>query len=139
MALTKNSNRQCVEVATCDFTFADVTSGAYAAMIDLPLNAIVTKGELYVTTLFNSGTDDKFSIGDKVGSASATVNTYAAITADITATGRATEVVPTGIKTTDSTSVGVVWTATGGAATTGIAKLVVEYIVQGAAESSFDA
>jgi hypothetical protein len=138
MAVTKKSARQCVEVATCDFTYADVTSGTYAACVDLPLNAIVTKGELYITTLFNSGTDDKFSIGDQVGSESATADTYAAITAGITATGRAVEVVPTGIKTTAATTVGVVWTATGTAATAGVGKLVIEYIVDGRAESSFE-
>lgn len=138
MAITKNANRQCVEVATADFVLADLTSGAYAAAVDLPLGAIVVGGGVFVTTLFNSGTDDKFSIGDKVGSATATADTYAAISADITATGRAAAIVPTGVKTTDQTSVGIVWTATGTAASAGAGRLVVEYIIDGKAESTFE-
>ena len=138
MAVTKNSNRQCEEVAICEFTYADVSSGVYAGCVDLPLGAIVTGGYLAVTTLFNSGTDDKFSIGDKIGSAAATVNTYAAITADITATGQAAAITPTGIEMTNTATVGVVWTATGAAATAGAAILVVRYIIADRAESSYE-
>lgn len=134
MALTMKVARQSCIVATCDFTFADLTSGAYAAMISLPANAIVIGGNLAITTLFNSGTDDKFSIGDKVGSAAATATTFAAQSADITATGRAAVIVPTGKLMTSAGSVGVVWTATGTAATAGTGRLVVEYIIDGRSE-----
>lgn len=139
MALTKLPARQAVEVAQCDFTYADVTSGTYAAMVDLPIGAIVTGGYLAITTLFNSATTDTFSIGDKIGSASATATTYAATSADITATGRAAAIVPTGIKMTDAATVGVVWTGTGAAPSAGVGKLVVEYILAERAESSFEA
>ena len=138
MPVTKLPARQCTQVAICDFTFADVTSAAYAACVDLPVNAVVTGGNLYVTTLFNSATTDTFSIGDKVGSAAATATTYSATSADITATGRAVQVVPTGIKTSGETTVGVVWTGAGAAPTTGVGKLVIEYIIDGAAESTFE-
>lgn len=138
MPITKNPARQCAQVATADFIFSDLVSGAYAPAIDLPLGAIVTKGELYITTLFDSATTDVFSIGDKVGAAAATNTRYSATSADITAVGRAVVAVPTGIKTTDQTSVGVVWTGTGAAPTAGAGKLVIEYLIDGKAESTFD-
>jgi len=134
MALTKKAARQCPITATCDFTYADLTSGAYAAMVDLPVNAIVISGHLAITTLFDSATTDKFSIGDKVGSASATADTFAAQSADITATGQAAVVLPIGKKMTSAGSVGIVWTGAGTAPAAGVGRLVVTYIVDGRAE-----
>jgi hypothetical protein len=139
MAITKPYARQCEEVATCNFTYADLTSGTYAACIDLPLNAIVTGGYVAVTTLFDSATTDKFSIGDKIGSASATATTYASQSADITATGLAASVVPTGSKYTSAATVGVVWTGAGTAPSAGEGVLVIKYIIDGRAESVFEA
>ncbi len=65
MTITKKPGRQEVIAATADFTFADVTSGTYAGAVDVPAGAIVVGGHLAITTIFNSGTDDKFSIGDQ--------------------------------------------------------------------------
>ena len=139
MAITKLSARQEPKVAIFDFTYADLVSATYAAGIDLPLGAIVTRGELFVLTLFNSGTTDTFSIGSQVDGAAAVATTYAATSADVTAVGRAATVVPTGIKTTAGSTVGLVWTGAGAAPTAGVGKLVIEYIIDGAAESTFDA
>lgn len=138
MPVTKNPTRQCEEIATCDFSYADLTSGAYAACVDLPLGAIVTGGYLAITTLFNSATTDQFSIGDKIGSASATATTYAAQSSDVTTTGLAASIVPTGNQMTDVATVGVVWTGAGTAPTAGVGKLVVKYIINGRAESSYE-
>lgn len=135
MPITKKSGRQEVIAATADFTYADLTSGAYASAVDLPGNAIVVGGHLSITEIFNSGTDDKFSIGDKVGSAAATSTTYAAQSADITAPG-AVAVVPTGKKYAEPSSVGVVWTGSGAAPTAGAGRLTVLYIVDGRAAFS---
>lgn len=135
MPITKKSGRQEVIAATADFSFADVTSGAYAAAVDVPAGAIVVGGHLAITTIFNSATDDKFSIGDKVGAAAATNTTYAAQSADITAPG-AVAIVPTGKKYTASATVGVVWTGTGAAPTAGAGRLTVLYIVDGRAAFS---
>ena len=135
MPITKKSGRQEVIAATADFTYADLVSGAYAAAVDLPGGAIVVGGHLAITTIFNSGTDDKFSIGDKVGAASAANTTYAALSADITVAG-AVPIVATGKKYTESSTVGVVWTATGTAATAGVGRLTVLYIVDGRAAFS---
>lgn len=135
MALTKKSARQSPIVATCDFTYADLTSGAYAPMVDLPAGAIVTGGYVAITTIFNSATTDKFSIGDKVGSANATAATYAAQSADITAAG-IVAITPTGGKYTGAATVGVVWTGDGTAPSAGVGRLVVQYILDGRAEFS---
>jgi hypothetical protein len=131
MALTKKSGRQDVIVGACDFDFDDITSGAYAAMVDVPAGAIVVGGYVAVTTLFNSGTTDKFSIGHKVGSASAVDTAYSAQSADITATGLAAAVTPSGAKFTEAGSVGVRWDGEGAAATAGVGRLIVEYVVDG--------
>lgn len=135
MTITKKPGRQEVIAATADFNYADLTSGAYASAVDLPGNAIVVGGHLAVTTIFNSATDDKFSIGDQVGSAAATANTYAAQSADITAAG-AVPIVATGKKYTEPSTVGVVWTGTGAAPTAGAGRLTVLYIVDGRAAFS---
>lgn len=135
MSITKNSGRQEVIAATADFTYADLVSGAYAAAVDLPAGAIVVGGHLAITTIFNSATDDKFSIGDKVGSAAATGATYAAQSADITAAG-AVPIVVTGCKYAEPSTVGVVWTGTGAAPTAGAGCLTVEYIRSGRSEFS---
>lgn len=138
MAATKNPNRQCVETAICEFTYANLTSGAYEAMVDLPLGAIVTGGGVFITTLFNSATTDKFSIGDKRGSENATATTYAAQSADVTATGRAAAITPTGEEMTLASTVGIVWTGDGAAPSAGAGILVVEYIQADKAESTFE-
>ena len=104
MPITKKSGRQEVIAATADFTYADVTDDTYMPAVDLPGGAIVVGGHLAITTIFNSGTDDKFSIGDKVGAASAAKETYAALSADITAAG-AVPIVPTGKKYSEPSTV----------------------------------
>lgn len=132
MPIKKNSGRQEVIAATADFTFADIVSGAYQDAIDVPPGGIVTGGHLAITTLFNSGTTDQFSIGDKVGSAAAVNTTYAAQSADITAVG-AVPIVPTGKKYTAPGTIGVVWTGAGAPPTAGVGRLTVQYIVDGRA------
>lgn len=135
MTITKKSGRQEVIAATADFTFADVADDTYMPAVDLPSGAIVVGGHLAITTIFNSGTDDKFSIGDKVGSAAATKDTYAALSADITAAG-AVPIVATGKKYGEPSTVGVVWNGTGAAPTAGVGRLTVLYIVDGRAAFS---
>lgn len=132
MPIKKLSGRQEVIAATADFTFADVASGVYAAAVDIPGGAIVVGGHLAITTIFNSATTDQFSIGDKVGAAAAAGTTYAAQSADITAPG-AVAIVPTGKKYTEPSTIGVVWTGAGAAPTAGVARLTVQYIVDGRA------
>lgn len=136
MALTKKPARQSPLVATCDFVYSDLTSGTYTAMVDLPVNAIVTGGGANITTLFNSATTDKFSIGDKVGTATATADTYAAQSADVTAAGTYIPIVPTGKKMTSAGSVGLVWTGEGTAPSAGAGRLVLQYIIDGRSQTT---
>lgn len=135
MAIKKISGRQEVIAATADFTYADVTSGTYVEAVDLPAGAIVVGGHLAITTIFNSGTDDKFSIGDQVQGDAAANTTYAAQSADIAAPG-AVAMTATGKKYDKPATVGVVWTGTGTAASAGVARLTVLYIVDGRSEFS---
>lgn len=139
MAATKNANRQAPEVAICEFTYSQLTDATYEPMVDLPIGAIVTGGYLAITTLFDSATTDVFSIGDKRGNAAANNTRYAATTADVTATGRAAAIVPTGEEMTEASTVGIVWDGTGTAPTAGAGILVVEYLVADRAKSSFEA
>lgn len=132
MPITKKSGRQDPIVATASFVYSDVTDDTYAAAVDVPAGAIVTGGYLAITTLFNSATDDKFSIGDKVGAAAATKDTYAALSADITATG-IVPIVPTGKKYAEGSTIGIVWNGSGTAPSAGAGLFVVEYIVDGRA------
>ena len=130
MPIKKLSGRQEVIAATADFKFSDVVSGVYAPAVELPGDAIVVGGHLAITEVFNSATDDKFSIGDQEGSDAAVKTTYAALSADIAAPG-AVALVPTGKKYAKTSTVGVAWTGTGAAPTAGAGRLTVLYIVDG--------
>lgn len=132
MPIKKLSGRQEVIAATADFNFADIVSGVYQPAVDVPAGAIVVGGHLAIATIFNSGTTDQFSIGDKVGSAAAANTTYAALSADITAPGPV-HIVATGKKYAEPSTVGIVWTGAGAAPTAGVGRLTVLYIVDGRA------
>lgn len=129
MPITKNPGRQEIIAAHVTFAYGDVTDDTYMAAVDLPAGAIVVGGFAAITTLFNSATDDKFSIGDKEGSASAVKTTYAALSADVTAAGTSIPIVPTGHQYASPATVGVVWNGSGAAPSAGAGILVVEYIV----------
>lgn len=135
MPIKKLSGRQQVIAATADFKFSDLASGVYAPAVDVPGGAIVVGGHLAITEVFNSATDDKFSVGDQEGSDAAVKTTYAALSADIVTPG-AIALVPTGKKYTKSGTVGVAWTGTGAAPTAGAGRLTVLYIVDGRAAFS---
>lgn len=135
MSIKKISGRQGVIAATADFKFSDLASGVYAPAVDVPGGAIVVGGHLAITEVFNSATDDKFSIGDQEGSDAAAKTTYAALSANIAAPG-AVALVPTGKKYAKPGTVGVAWTGTGAAPTAGTGRLTVLYIVDGRAAFS---
>lgn len=126
--------RQCPLVAVVKVALADLANGAYTAVVDVPPGATVLSGAFVVTTLFNSGTTDQFSIGHKVGSAAAVDTYYAAQSADVTTAPTRVPVVPTGAFYAVKSSVGVRWDGAGTAATAGEGYLIVEYAVEGRAE-----
>lgn len=135
MPIKKLSGRQEVIAATADFKFSDLVSGAYEPAVVVPGGAIVVGGHLAITEIFNSATDDKFSIGDQAGNDAAVKTTYAVLSADIASPG-AVPIVPTGKKYAKPGTVGVAWTGTGAAPTAGAGRLTVLYIVDGRAAFS---
>lgn len=129
MAITKNSGRQHVITAMVVIGFADLTSGADVAALDLPAGAIVQSGDVSVVTPFNSGTSDVIDVGD-AGSQNRYLND-----GNIHAAGRAA-LVPTGFKTTSETPVTVRWVGAGAAPTAGSVRLTVNYVVEGRSDFS---
>lgn len=72
-SITKNAGRQYPLVARVDFTYTDLmTSGANVAAdvaipaIDIPQNAVVTGGELVITTAFAGPVTLVADVGDGV-------------------------------------------------------------------------
>lgn len=69
MPIKKNANRQDVLVALLDINFADPTAyGAAENAIELPVNAVVTGGDVVITTPFNS-TTNTLTLGDTASAA----------------------------------------------------------------------
>jgi hypothetical protein len=127
MTITKNSGRQELIVATVDIGFADLVSGADLPAIDLPRNAVVTGGDVVVTTAFNSATSDVLDVGD-----ASSENRYLN-DANLASAGR-TALVPTGFVTTSTQpALTVRWVGAGAAPTAGAVRLTVQYYVKGRA------
>ena len=125
MAITQNSDRQYELSAVVDFGFADLTDSTADIAIELPSDAIITGGHLYISEVFNSTTSDTLIVGDTDDP-----NEY--LTATSIAALGLTALVPTGLKLTAGKNITVTHVAgTADTATTGIGQLVVNYIRQG--------
>ena len=135
MPIKKLSGRQEVIAATADFVLADLANGVYNFAVDVPAGAMVVGGGLAITVPFNSATTDVYSIGDKEGAAAASVATYAAVSADINVAS-SIPIVVTGKKYLVPSTIGLVWTGTGGGATVGTGRLTVLYVIDGRAAFS---
>jgi hypothetical protein len=130
MTIKKNSGRQELIVATVDIGFADLVSGVDLSALDLPRNAVVTGGDVVVTTAFNSGTSDVLDIGD-----ASNENRYLN-DANLAVAGR-TVLIPTGyVVTSSEPAVTVRWVGVGAAPTAGAVRLSVHYYVKGRAAFS---
>lgn len=134
MAITKLAGRQEV-VSTSPVTLSYDTLSSDAAVaegvVDLPANAIVVGGELIVDVVFNSTTSDVIDIGDGGND-----DRYTSSAIDLTALGR-TALTLTGYKYTVADAIDVEWTAgSTGTATTGSARLIIQYVVDGRAAFS---
>jgi len=130
MAITKDAGVQSPSVKKIDFTFADlgsVTPIDQEAM-GLPSGAIVTDGELVITTAFNS-TTNTLTVGDK-SSANRFKSAIDAKTAALT------KLVPTGKihNTANERTIVINAAFTGVAPTAGAGYLIVEYIEPGRAD-----
>lgn len=129
MTITANTGRQSLQTAYVDFTLADLTSGTDTNAIELPYGAVIVSGAVYTSVAFNSGSGDVIDVGD-----SASQNRYLN-DASIAAVG-ADALVPTGY-VHQGGWVTLRWTGTGTAATTGTARLVLNYFVEDRAETTF--
>lgn len=127
MSLLTDS-RQYPLVAVVDIVFGDIPGSALVNVLELPQNAVVTKIDLVVDTAFAGGTTHDLDIGDDVDP-----NRYTQTISEIDAAG-----VPTNppaadfYQTTDAEpNITVTPTHTGGDPTSGAARLIVEYIIDG--------
>lgn len=124
MTITKNDGRQASTVAWVDINLADIADGTAQGAIELPGGAIVLRGELFVTEVFNAGTSAVLDVGDALSA-----NRYAN-DLDLKTLGRK-QLVPTGYVMPRQGDLTVTYVPAGTAATTGKARLIVEYIDQG--------
>ncbi len=124
MPITKKSARQQVINAYVDINYSDITSGAAAAAIQLPANAVVLSGHIDTLTAFNSATSDVLSVGDS-GSGTRYLsgsNIHGAGTANLTRTG---------YQYTTASDITVTWTGAGTAPSAGLVRLWISYVVLG--------
>ena len=128
MAMSNPVERQYPLVARVQFVIADfAVSGTGEAAITLPVNSIVTGGQIVITTVFDSVTTDTLDVGD----ASSAVR-YLTGASDNAQTLQGIPLVPTGFVTTGSEpSIEIRWTQTGGAGSAGAGYLEVEYVIVG--------
>jgi hypothetical protein len=134
MAITFDNARQERISGHKAFKFTDLTTGVYVGLIKVPVNAIVTDARLVITTLFDSVTTDKFSIGSQLNGSAAVDTTYAAQSADVTAVPTQILGVMTGAINTVAGTVGVRWDGAGGGTANGAGTLYIEYIIDGRAD-----
>lgn len=123
MAIQIPDGRQYPLVAQVDILQSDFATGVGQAVITLPQNSIVTGGVLVVDTAFDSATSDTGEVGDTT-----TAARYLGAV-DLTALA-GTRLIPTGFKTTSvETDIFFENTEVGAAGAAGVARLIVEYIV----------
>lgn len=122
MTISKNDGRQTPIVAWVDFNLADVVGGTELGAVELPGGAIVLRGDLYVTEAFNGGTTATLKVGDAGDD-----DRYTGTPLDVTTTGKK-PLVPTGYAMPQQGDLTVKFAQSGTAATTGKARLIVEYI-----------
>jgi len=131
----KNGGIQLMQSKFKKFDLADVVlkgSTVFLNILDLPPDAIVTKGYLCITEAFNSTSTDTLKVGD------GTTNDRYLTATSIHTTG-ITALVPTGAQCTTTTlqKLGILWTSGGGTPTTGQGWLFVEFHVPGVEDSFY--
>lgn len=131
MAITKDSSVQNVEVKSVTINLADVTTGVDYNAIDLPPNSVVLSGSCFTTEAWNSTTSDVLDVGD-----ASSQNRYLN-DGNIRAANALVALVPTGFVHTGG-PITVRWVSGGGTPTTGKVRLIVQYVVLGKADSTYD-
>lgn len=127
MSILKDYARQCAVVAKQAIALVDFAVDLVQGAVQLPAGAIVIGGFLVVDEVFDAVTTATIAVGDSLSAAR-----YLAAT-NVKAAGY-TALVPTGYQTLTQGDVLVTYAFTGAAATTGKARLVIEYIVDGKSE-----
>jgi len=137
MAITKVSGRQEVINATAIFAYSDLTSGTAVPAIDLPPNARILNITLRIKTAFDSGTTDALIVQSNEGTPKAYITISAAsgslaalkvwTTTPVIAGTTSTYV---GFLNPDKSTIDVKWTSVGTAADTGLAILMVQYVIE---------
>ena len=121
----KNSGRQTRLVAVVELAYTDLPTGVAVDAVRLPVGAIILGGSLKNVTAGNSGTSDTLTDGDTSGASvllsghnGQTANLFAALTGNRLGTEYAT-----------GDDITVTRTAVGAAATAGLWRLTVEYVI----------
>lgn len=123
-ALKLASGRQEPILSYIDVVLANLATTVAKNLIEVPAGAVITKGAVVVTEVFDSTTSDAADFGD-----AGDPNRYLGAL-DLQALG-VTPLVPTGYVYTAPTKLDVVWTSGGGVPTTGKFRLWVLYYVTG--------
>ncbi|MBA3015339.1 MAG: hypothetical protein KKD63_11095 [Proteobacteria bacterium] len=129
MTIKKDSGRQDVGCAIVEFTYADLTSGVFAAAVELPIGAIVVGGAVRIDQAFNSGLTDVISVGisTSTGKYGSGFNVHAVGSFPLTGLCQEEDAM---------VDVGITWTGGGAAPSAGKARLVVMYVKSGKTEFS---
>ncbi|MFM2253817.1 MAG: hypothetical protein RJB68_2154 [Pseudomonadota bacterium] len=125
MPIKKNANRQDLIVAVLDINFADPAAyGTAENAIELPVGAVVSGGDVVITTPFNS-TTNTLTLGDVT-----TANRYANALDLKAAAGTRTALGGLGTQITSTISqIRVNLAQTGGVPTAGAVRVTVQYYV----------
>lgn len=127
----KRYERQTALYAAIAFAIADLPSGTFVPMIDLPAGSVVLEGFTHISTASDAGTSDVLDIGTEASPAA-----YHNDLNFKSAARTAFTTLPASRATT-RTQVGITRTAVGTAATVGAGVLVIGYIVEGRATENF--
>lgn len=129
MAFAKNAGRQYSLVAVQTVDYTGYTSGVALDAVELPIGARVLGVNFYTDTAWNTGTTAAVSVGDSI-SATRFISSQ-----DIKTTGSETATTAVGFRYASGGNIRVTITDTGTAPTAGSGVLVVQYVVDGRANT----
>lgn len=121
----KNSARQTRLVAVAELAYTDLATGVAVDAVRLPVGAIVVGGSLKNVTAGDSGTSDTLTVGDASG-ANVLLSGHNGQTADLFAALTGNRL---GYEYPTADDITVTRTAVGAAATAGLWRLTVEYVI----------
>jgi hypothetical protein len=125
--MSKNSARQTRLVAVAEFDYTELPTGVAVDAVRLPAGAIILGGSLKNVTAGNSGTSDTLTVGDGSG-ASALLSGHNGQTATLNAALTGNRL---GTEYAAADDITVTRTAVGAAATAGLWRLTVDYVIDG--------